>query len=64
MPENSKEIQEKSIIIKDFLVDGYSLRKIDIFMKSRKQYKVENCFDFMRDHLEYFKDIGFIRRKK
>ena len=63
MIEKDEEIKEKSLIIKEFLVEGYSLNKIDSFMKMRKDYRVENCFDFMQNHSENFKDITFKRRK-
>ena len=38
MVEDNKDIKEKSLIIKEFLLEGKTISQIESYMRKRKQY--------------------------
>lgn len=64
MVEDNKEVKEKSLIIKKFLLDGKKISQIEGYMKRRKEYQLKNTFVFMQLNAQYFKDISFKKREK
>ena len=64
MVEDNKEVKEKSLIIKKFLLDGKKISQIEGYMKRRKEYQLKNTFVFMQLNAQDFKDISFKKREE
>ena len=64
MVEDNKDIKEKSLIIKEFLLEGKKISQIEGYMKRRKEYQLKNTFVFMQLNAQYFKDISFKKREE
>ena len=64
MIEDNKDIKEKSLIIKEFLLEGKKISQIEGYMKRRKEYQLKNTFVFMQLNAQYFKDISFKKREE
>lgn len=58
-----EDTKEKSKIIKDLLIKGFSLEDIQKEFKKMK-ITIRDIGDFIILHPEYFEGIGFTRRKK
>lgn len=64
MIEENKDAEEKSLIIKEFLLDGKTISQIENYMRKRKQYQLKNTFVFMQLNAQYFKDMSFKKREE
>ena len=64
MVEDNKDIKEKSLIIKEFLLEGKTISQIESYMRKRKQYQLKNTFTFMQLNAQCFKDMSFKKREE